>query len=145
MKLYRVYTMPLAKSIECNLLYVWGEFCFPKKMPRTKKVLPSLFRRRGLCVSTPSGYHPPLRLSTSGVHDSKLFHIRSSLGTEKEDLKTVLCPRVHFGVCIWPANKGTLTCRIQAPGWLLGRVFKKLYFGATVSGRAMEICQIHLD
>ena len=39
----------------------------------------------------------------------------------------------------------TLPCRIVRPGLLLGRVFKKLYFGATVTYRAMEICQIHLD
>ena len=43
------------------------------------------------------------------------------------------------------AWKCTLPCRIVPPGLLLGRVFKKLYFGATVSCRAMETCQIHLD
>ena len=39
----------------------------------------------------------------------------------------------------------TLACRIVPPGLLLGRVFKKLYFGATVSCRAIEICKIHLE
>ena len=39
----------------------------------------------------------------------------------------------------------TLSCRIVLPGLLLGKVFKNLYFGATVSCRAMEICKIHLE
>ena len=53
-------------------------------------------------------------------------------------------------MCILKNHEGgqlrlrTLPFRIVPPGLLLGRVFKKLYFGATVSGRAMEICQIHL-
>ena len=32
-QLQRVYMMPLAKAIACNLLYVWRNFCFLKNAP----------------------------------------------------------------------------------------------------------------
>ena len=49
-------------------------------------------------------------------------------------------------VCLLtPLSCCTLPCWIVPPRLLLGRVIKKLYFGVTVSCRAMEKCQIHLD
>ena len=71
------------------------------------------------------------------------FSICGNIELEKQfDPWLFIAGVVTISILFYP---NTLSCRIVPPGLLLGRVFKKPYFGATVICRAMEICKIHIE